>query len=146
VSNVELDSPEAATVVTFSAVDGVGRLRLESGEELRFGASAWKEGGPSVGAAVFVTAVGPHPLGGRRVHYAERFAGKGYEDALFPVARQQPTAHFVWMLARLAHPGEARAEEALAILRSYLTDPQTPAELRDQVETFLQSRDSPRGL
>ena len=247
-SNVELDTPEAATVVAFVAIDGVGRVRLESGEELRFGASAWKEGGPSIGAAVFVTAVGPHPMGGRRavglrlrpiseaaaraevatlgeataqaaekerqarrvaalttttheeivarvraaappdsedediqllhgiaadlelvgpsldhvkailqgigdsppmshfgspgalVHYMERFTRKGYEEALLTAARLQPTAHLFWMLARCSKAGEPRAEDALAVLRSYLTDPRTPAELRDQVESLLAKR------
>lgn len=236
---VELDPPEAATITAYDERDCVGRLRLESGEEFRFGASACKGFRPSLGAQVFVTAVSPHPLGGRKavtvrptptteaavraeadslaaeraaeaererqarrekavstttreaivarirasvmpeedddadealiyeliddleltaptfahveailqgiaespamahfgspgplVHYAERFAGKGYEEALFEVSRARPTSHFHWMLRRIVNAEGAYSEEARAIIRSYVAHPQTPEDLR----------------
>jgi hypothetical protein len=64
---MELDAPLEAIVTSFSQADRIGRLRVEqSGEELKFGASACRDFEPTVGERVFVTAVGAHPLGGRR--------------------------------------------------------------------------------
>ncbi len=62
----ELDPPLSAIVTSFDALDRVGRLLLDTGEELRFGESACDRAIPSVGARVFVTVVAPHLLGGHR--------------------------------------------------------------------------------
>lgn len=75
----------------------------------------------------------PGPL----VHYAERWFGKGYEEALFKAARVCPTYHFFWMLARLAK--EPCGSDALSIIQNYATHPNTPNELRVEVEAFLKS-------
>ncbi|AKF08759.1 hypothetical protein [Sandaracinus amylolyticus] len=62
----ELDEPLEATITTFDELDLVGRLRTRDGEDLRFGASACRAFAPLVGMRVFVTAIAPHALGGRR--------------------------------------------------------------------------------
>ena len=62
----ELEVPWRATITTFSEADQVGRLRVASGEDLRFGRSACQGFIPVVGMEVFVTVVGDHPLGGRK--------------------------------------------------------------------------------
>src|SRR5262245_35669115 len=46
--------------------DGVGRITLEDGRELRFGASGCKGFSPVLSARVFVAEIGPHPLGGEK--------------------------------------------------------------------------------
>jgi hypothetical protein len=74
---------------------------------------------------------------GSLVHYSEKFLGKGYEEAVFEVARVRPTSHFLWMLARLSGLEDARGQEALAIIRSYATHPQTPDGLRGRIDEFL---------
>ncbi len=45
----ELDSPLKATVTLFNEMDRVGKLRLESGEELRFGETACQSFAATVG-------------------------------------------------------------------------------------------------
>lgn len=62
----ELQTPLRATVTRFDETDHVGRLELEGGDEIRFGASACEGFRPTVGATVYVTIIGPHPLGGRK--------------------------------------------------------------------------------
>lgn len=62
----ELDTPLKAIVTWFNEMDRVGRLRLESDEELRFGETSCPDFAPTVGMIVYVTAVGSHPLGGRK--------------------------------------------------------------------------------
>jgi hypothetical protein len=61
-----LPLPSGARVETYDAADGVGTLRLDSGESLRFGRSACPGFEPVVEARVVVTAVAPHPRGGLR--------------------------------------------------------------------------------
>jgi hypothetical protein len=64
---MELEVPLEAIVTSFSPADRIGRLRVEqSGEELKFGGSACRGFVPTEGQRVFVTVVGPHPLGGRK--------------------------------------------------------------------------------
>lgn len=54
------------TITIFSPTDGVGRIRLADGEEVRFGHSACGGFVPAVGLAVRVDGLDAHPLGGRR--------------------------------------------------------------------------------
>src|SRR5690349_12449338 len=58
--------PARGTITTWIPDDSVGRIRLSSGEEIRFGHSACVGLRPSVGAEVWVVEVAPHPLGGLR--------------------------------------------------------------------------------
>lgn len=65
--------PQHGIVTSFSYGDGVGRIRLADGTELKVGASALKEvvnfsqeERPLVGVRVEVHTVAPHPLGGFR--------------------------------------------------------------------------------
>jgi hypothetical protein len=53
------------TIASWSALDCVGRIRLSSGEEVRFGASACGFM-PRIGLEVVVAVLEPHPLGGKR--------------------------------------------------------------------------------
>jgi hypothetical protein len=62
----ELSTPIPAVVQAFRGEDEVGTLRTAEGETMRFGRTAFGEVAPFVGQHVFVTAVAPHPLGGRR--------------------------------------------------------------------------------
>lgn len=58
--------PARARIVTFEAVDGVGRLELKSGEMLRFGATACVGFIPTVGLECWLIETKPDPLGGAR--------------------------------------------------------------------------------
>ncbi|MDF2695895.1 MAG: hypothetical protein K0S65_4278 [Labilithrix sp.] len=59
--------PARGTITSWLPDDSIGRIRLSSGEELRFGHSACVGGlRPSVGVEVWVVEVAPHPLGGLR--------------------------------------------------------------------------------
>lgn len=60
------DSPFGAKVETCEAADGVGLLRLHSGESIRFGRSSCKGFDPLADARVTVAEVAPHPRGGLR--------------------------------------------------------------------------------
>lgn len=58
--------PLRGTITSWVPDDSIGRIRLSSGEEIRFGHSACVGLRPSVGAEVWVVEVAPHPLGGLR--------------------------------------------------------------------------------
>lgn len=59
------------TLIAWSQVDGVGRIRLDSGDELRVGQSAFGQLQPAVGHRCDVVEADPHPLGGRRATRVE---------------------------------------------------------------------------
>jgi hypothetical protein len=61
-----IELPARGTITSWLPEDSIGRIRLASGEELRFGHSACVGLRPSVGAEVWVVEVAPHPLGGLR--------------------------------------------------------------------------------
>ena len=58
--------PVRGTITSWLPEDSIGRIRLSSGEEIRFGHSACVGLRPAVGAEVWVVEVAPHPLGGLR--------------------------------------------------------------------------------
>jgi hypothetical protein len=58
--------PLEGTIVAYSLTDGVGRIRLDDGEELRFSVRAMQNIVPAVGLRVVIGATEPYPLGGRR--------------------------------------------------------------------------------
>jgi hypothetical protein len=58
--------PVRGTITSWLPDDSIGRIRLSSGEEIRFGHSACVGLRPTVGAEVWVVEVAPHPLGGLR--------------------------------------------------------------------------------
>lgn len=60
------DLPVRGTITSWIPDDSIGRIRLSSGEEIRFGHSACVGLRPAVGAEVWVVEVAPHPLGGLR--------------------------------------------------------------------------------
>jgi hypothetical protein len=88
-----------ATVVHWVARDGVGRLRLATGEEVRFGASACPFP-PSVGLQVHVLELAPHPMGGQRALRIAALPGQSV-DALFEAAGPVPGAREVNEFAQL---------------------------------------------
>lgn len=58
--------PVRGTITSWQPDDSIGRIRLSSGEEIRFGHSACVGLRPALGAEVWVVEVAPHPLGGLR--------------------------------------------------------------------------------
>lgn len=54
------------TIVAYEISDGVGRIELDDGEELRFSIRALRGMVPAVGVRVEVGSTEPHPLGGLR--------------------------------------------------------------------------------
>ncbi|MBX3234197.1 MAG: hypothetical protein KIT84_40290 [Labilithrix sp.] len=58
--------PIRGTITSWQPDDSIGRIKLASGEEVRFGHSACVNIRPAVGAEVWVVELAPHPLGGRR--------------------------------------------------------------------------------
>jgi len=58
--------PIRGTITSWQPDDSIGRIKLASGEEVRFGHSACVGMRPAVGAEVWVVELAPHPLGGRR--------------------------------------------------------------------------------
>lgn len=61
-----MGKPLEGTIVVYAIADGVGRIRLDDGEELRFGVRALQGIVPAVGLRVEVGDTEPYPLGGRR--------------------------------------------------------------------------------
>ncbi|GAB5549994.1 MAG: hypothetical protein SangKO_097540 [Sandaracinaceae bacterium] len=62
-------TPLRAEVTRWEPADRVGALRLESGEVVRFGATACQGFTPRLGMTVFINGLGPHPLGGRKASF-----------------------------------------------------------------------------
>jgi hypothetical protein len=60
------EAPIRGTITNWQPDDSIGRIRLSSGEEIRFGHSACVGLRPAVGAEVWVVEMAPHPLGGLR--------------------------------------------------------------------------------
>jgi hypothetical protein len=58
--------PLEGTIVAYAITDGVGRIQLDDGEELRFSLRALRGVVPAVGVRVAIGATEPYPLGGRR--------------------------------------------------------------------------------
>ncbi|HUS68163.1 MAG TPA: hypothetical protein VMZ28_26700 [Kofleriaceae bacterium] len=54
------------TIVAYEISDGIGRIELDDGEELRFSIRALRGMVPAVGVRVEVGSTEPHPLGGLR--------------------------------------------------------------------------------
>jgi hypothetical protein len=57
---------EHGTLIAWSQADGVGRIRLDAGDEVRVGQTAFRHLLPAVGHRCDVLEAEPHPLGGRR--------------------------------------------------------------------------------
>ena len=53
-------------ITSYTVADAVGRIRLDDGTELRFGATALGQLVPAIGLRVRVLKTAPHPLGGLR--------------------------------------------------------------------------------
>ena len=122
--------PVEATVTQWAPLDGVGRLKLITGEEVRFGASACPFP-PSVGLLVEVLSLAPHPLGGQR---ATAIGLRADADALFdaaaPLPGQLESAAFVELTDEVGLLG--------VVLREPLT---TREELRSWFQRFGASVD-----
>src|SRR5262245_9303867 len=58
--------PARGKITQFNAMDQIGRIKLDEGPEVRFGASACISCRPAEGLTVFVVAAEPHRLGGFR--------------------------------------------------------------------------------
>lgn len=65
-ANESPELPIRGTITNWQPDDSIGRIRLSSGEEIRFGHSACVGLRPALGAEVWVVEVAPHPLGGLR--------------------------------------------------------------------------------
>ena len=122
-----MTTPIEATVTQWAAGDGVGRLKLSTGEDVRFGASACPFP-PTVGLVVQVLALGPHPLGGRRATAIELPAGANV-DALFDAAGAAP--------GLLANDSFIELTDDVGLLGVVLKEPLTTREqLRRWLERF----------
>ncbi len=60
------EPPIKGTITVWQPDDSIGRIKLSTGEEIRFGHSACVNMRPAVGVEVWVVELAPHPLGGRR--------------------------------------------------------------------------------
>lgn len=58
--------PLEGTIVAYAITDGVGRIQLDDGEELRFSLRSLRGVVPAIGVRVAVGGTEPYPLGGRR--------------------------------------------------------------------------------
>jgi hypothetical protein len=129
--------PITATITEWTALDGVGRLTLEHGELIRFGASACPFP-PHVGLTVQVLGLAPHPLGGQR---ATAIALPPDADALFDAAAPAP--------GLLETPAFIEVTDGVGLLGLVLREPPTTrAQLRGWFERFGASVDfsNPRAL
>ena len=61
-----LQLPARGTITSWMPEDSIGRIRLPTGEEIKFGHSACVGVRPALGLEVWVVEVAPHPLGGLR--------------------------------------------------------------------------------
>lgn len=84
----ELEQGIRGRIASFDAADMIGRVITEDGESLRFGGSACVGFRPEPSLEVFITAVAPHPLGGRRaVKLRTGFASEAQARAAEAAAR-----------------------------------------------------------
>jgi hypothetical protein len=58
--------PLEGTIVAYAISDGIGRIRLDDGEELRFSLRSLRGVVPAIGVRVAIGATEAYPLGGRR--------------------------------------------------------------------------------
>jgi hypothetical protein len=115
--------PARGLLTSFSLADGVGRIRLEDGSELKVGASALQGMAPVVGLPVLVEAVAPHPLGGRR---ATRI-----RSVDSPTAAAARGRAFETTLDQALRADAERSAQVADTLASVTSAPQTQAEAEE---------------
>jgi hypothetical protein len=76
---VDVAKPLEGTIVAYAISDGVGRIRLDDGEELRFSLRSLKGVVPAIGVRVTIGATEPYPLGGRRALEVTLADDTGYD-------------------------------------------------------------------
>lgn len=75
------DAPIRGKITSWQPDDSIGRITLETGEEVRFGHSACVGMRPVVGAEVWVAELIAHPLGGRRAKVVNATGGPATDRA-----------------------------------------------------------------
>lgn len=81
--------PLEGTIVAYAMSDGVGRIQLDDGEELRFSLRSLSGVVPAVGVRVAIGATEPYPLGGRRALQITLADTTGYQQ----LKKQYDRAH-----------------------------------------------------
>jgi hypothetical protein len=71
--------PLEGTIVAYAISDGVGRIELDDGEELRFSLRSMTGVVPAIGVRVAIGATEPYPLGGRRALHITLADDTGYQ-------------------------------------------------------------------
>ncbi|MEW5742912.1 MAG: hypothetical protein AB1938_28610 [Myxococcota bacterium] len=109
---------DLGTLISWNAVDGVGRIRLDTAEELRVGQGALGYGKPSVGQRCEVTQIEAHPLGGRRATTVRLLDERVPVSA--PVATEVDRSG--WLLERIGKSvdGAVANVEVQGLLDAYL--------------------------
>ncbi len=108
------------TLVAWHVVDGVGRIRLDGGDELRVGQTAFGFQKPSLGMRCHVLDVEPHPLGGLRAKQVKLLVDE-------PVVLVFPTS-------APAAPKRTLTEWLLERIRASHQQPVASVEVRDLLE------------
>lgn len=137
--------PQGGEITSFSYSDGVGRIRLDDGTELKVGTTALKgivsfdaEERPLVGVRVLVDQIAPHPLGGFRamalrraqkeLSFAELSTAAGWSKALESAGMKRDLARELTSSFRVGMrlvPARGRAPVGSSKLGG---DPDVPAE------------------
>ncbi len=76
---VRVAKPLEGTIVAYAISDGVGRIELDDGEELRFSLRSLSGVVPAIGVRVVIGATEPYPLGGRRALQVTLADDTGYQ-------------------------------------------------------------------
>lgn len=71
--------PLEGTIVAYAISDGVGRIQLDDGEELRFSLRSLSGVVPAIGVRVAIGGTEPYPLGGRRALQVTLADDTGYQ-------------------------------------------------------------------
>jgi hypothetical protein len=91
--------PDHGTLIAWSQADGVGKILLDAGDEVRVGQTAFRHLQPTVGHRWEVVDAEPHPLGGRRATRVELLDEPKLKVAKVEVAKSKELGP--WLLERV---------------------------------------------
>ena len=115
---MSLALPARGTITSWIPDDSIGRIRVASGEEIRFGHSACVNVSPVLGAEVWVMEVVPHPLGGFRAKVVNATGVATVDRATAALTAHDERERLRPMVKEEVAKIEAECEQVLAPLPS----------------------------
>jgi hypothetical protein len=120
---VSVAKPLEGTIVAYAISDGVGRIQLDDGEELRFSLKALKGVVPAIGVRVLIGDTEPYPLGGRRA----LDIGLADEAGYLRLKKQYEKAHGEAMRRDLGRRADEFQMPVTALKKALTEEPPVPA-------------------